>query len=203
MQSNTCPLNRGASPWTGISQCHVTRAGWKSGSPIPLNFPQVFSKLSWAAIGEARRRTTPKVLGGTVIRCFQGHVRPISALLSSGAMVSTTSSSCGCIIFFPSCFQSSRFFLPTSSFPGQPGAISLGYQEAFNPMSALFLSPHNNPSQQFNVSSLTATSLLWSSASCCSKSSPSHRACSPHHIVLPISEHFSSCPSLPATSCSS
>lgn len=32
-------------------------------------------------------------------------------------MVSTTSSSSGCISFFPSCFQSSRFSLPTSIFP--------------------------------------------------------------------------------------
>lgn len=46
------------SPWIGISQCHVTRASWKTGLPSPKNpkqyFPQVFSKLSWDATARGR-----------------------------------------------------------------------------------------------------------------------------------------------------
>lgn len=95
------------------------------------------------------------------------------------AVLSTTSSSA---FFFQA---SSRFSLATSSFPGQLGAISSGYQIPFKPMPALFLTPQADPSHQSSVSSLTATS-LWVWASCCSKSSPSHHVCPPHHVVFPI-----------------
>lgn len=88
-----------ASPWAGISQCHVTRAGWKSESPIPLNFPLIFSKFSWGAMGEARREHPPRHWVAQLIRCFQGHVRPIPALLGSAFHHELI------CIFFPSFFQ--------------------------------------------------------------------------------------------------
>lgn len=159
-----------ASAWTGISQCHATRAGWKSGFPIPLNFPPVFSELSWAAMGGAGRRTPPKVLGCTadkiLPRAGQTNPSPVDHWFPPQAHLDLV-------------FQAaSRFSLPTSSFPGQLGAISSGWQIPFKPMPALFLIPSQH---QFSVSSMTAISLLWSSASCCSRSS-----LSPHHVVLQI-----------------
>lgn len=132
-----------ASPRTGISQCHVTRAGCKSGCPIPLNFPPVFSKLSWAAMGEARRRTPPKVPGCTadkkLPRAGQTNSSPAEPWFPPQAHLHAFS------FFFKLLPRAARSQIP------------------FKPMSAPFLSPQTDASQQFSdchLSSLKFSFLL-------------------------------------------
>lgn len=108
-------------------------------------------------MGEARR-TTPKVLG-----CTADKMLPRACQTNSSPAEQWFPPQAAHLAAFP--FFQAASSLPGSPFPqaasqGQPGAISLGYQITFSPMSALFLSPHNDPSHQFSVSSLTATSLL-------------------------------------------